>query len=256
MAHQVIIDTDKCIGCGLCRKDCVSTNFEIEDGKAKLLRDTCIYCGHCEAVCPQHAITLTGFADATEEFDQDTRLDPEVLMKAIKTRRSVRVFTDEAVSKAMLHDIIEAGRLAPTGSNSQKISYIVLDKQKDEMEALAVDMFRGLINKAKPISAFLRTMELDDNFFFKKAPLVIVVISPDKVSASLAAQNMAFMAEAHGLGVLFSGFFTMVANHNRKVRKALGLGRGQKAVTTLVIGHPGVRYHRTARREKAKVKMK
>ncbi len=38
MKHQVIFDQDKCIGCGLCVKDCVSFDIEIQDGKAKSLQ--------------------------------------------------------------------------------------------------------------------------------------------------------------------------------------------------------------------------
>ena len=29
--HQVIIDTEKCIGCGLCKKDCVGFDIDIVD---------------------------------------------------------------------------------------------------------------------------------------------------------------------------------------------------------------------------------
>ena len=255
MSHSVIVDWNRCVGCGLCKKDCVSDNFEIENGKAVLQRDTCIFCGHCEAVCPQGAISMTGFTDEPIEFEQDTRLDPETLLKAIQTRRTVRIFKETPVPKKVIRQIIEAGRLAPTGGNSQNISYIILHRRKDEMEGMAVGMFRKLAKAAKPLSAFIRNMNLDDNFFFKKAPLVIVITSNSAVNASLAAQNMAFMAEANGLGVLFSGFFTMCANNNRKIRKQLKIKPGHKAITTLVIGYPGVRYHRTARREDADVRV-
>lgn len=153
----------------------------------------------------------------------------------------------------MIRQIIEAGRYAPTGGNSQKISYIVLDKRKEKLESMAVSLFRKLMKTAKPLASFIGGMEMDDNFFFKKAPLVILIVSPSKVDGGLVAENMAFMAEANGLGVLFSGFFTMCANTSRKIRKGLGLKKGQKVVTTLVIGYPDVKYHRTVRREKAKV---
>ena len=96
-------------------------------------------------------------------------------------------------------------------------------------------------------------MKIDDNFFFKGAPIVIVVMGNDKVSASLAAENMAFMAEANGLGVLFSGFFTMSLKMSGKIRKIIGISKKLKPVTTLVIGYPAVKYHRTAHRNPANV---
>ncbi len=252
--HSIIIDQDKCIGCGLCKKDCVAANFKIEDGKAELLRDTCITCGHCEAVCPQGAITITGFQDEPEEFAMDTRLDPTELMMAIKTRRTIRQFSDKKISKDIINDILEAGRLAPTGANAQNISYVVLNKRKDVLESYAVDMFRKIMKVAKPVTKIIGMSDLPDDFMFKGAPIVIVIASSSQVNASLAAENMAFMAEAHGLGVLFSGFFTMCANRSRKIKKALKLPKGHKAVTTLVLGYPAVKYHRTVRREEANVK--
>lgn len=88
----------------------------------------------------------------------------------------------------------------------------------------------------------------------KKAPLVILVVTKDKISGSFAASNMSLMAESHGLGVLFSGFFTVVANNSAKIKRMLKLKRKQKIVATLVIGYSSVKYRRTAQKEEAKVK--
>lgn len=249
--YNVIINKEKCVGCGLCAKDCVAGNITVKDGKA-VLGGGCIFCGHCEAICPQGAVTLTGFEDSVVEMQQ-VRLDPETLMDAIRTRRTIRIFQERSVPENVLEDILEAGRLAPTGGNAQNTGYVILESRQAELEGMAVKLFRGVVNTAKPVIPFLRNMEFDDHFFFKKAPLVIL-ITGDKVNASLAAENMAFMAEAHGLGVLYSGFFTMCANRHPKIRSVLGLKRGEKAVTTLVLGYPGVRYQRTVHRKPAKVR--
>lgn len=251
--HDVLINKEKCVGCGLCVKDCVAGSLSIKNGKAEKINSACIACGHCEAICPENAVELTGFSEESVEFNEQTRLSPDELMAAIKTRRSIRSFKSEPVSDELLNKIIEAGRLAPTGGNSQSTAYIVLDKKLAEAEGIAVKMFRGLINTAKPFVSLLKGMNIDDNFFFKKAPIAIV-ITGNSVNASLAAQNMAFMAEANGLGVLFSGFFTICANNNPKLRKMLKMQVKEKAVTTLVIGYPAVKYHRTARRNEANVR--
>lgn len=251
--HKVVVDKEKCIGCGLCVKDCVGGIIKIKKEKAVAGKTGCIACGHCEAICPQNAVALTGFTDEVETFEEQTRLNPEELMQAIKTRRTVRVFQNKEIPEDVVNQIIEAGRLAPTGGNSQNTGYIILDASKETLESMAVEMFKGVINVGKHVIPFLKGMEIDDNFFFKGAPLVIV-ITGSAVNASLAAENMAFMAEANGLGVLFSGFYTMCANRSRKIRSVMRMKRKEKAVTTLVIGYPGVKYHRTARREEAKVR--
>lgn len=61
---------------------------------------------------------------------------------------------------------------------------------------------------------------------------------------------MEFVAEANGLGVLFSGFFTSSANISPKIKKALNVPKGKKVAATLVLGYPGVKFLRSAPREK------
>ncbi len=53
----IVIDEDKCDGCGLCAKACHEGAIGIVDGKAKLLReDYCDGLGDCLPACPQSAI--------------------------------------------------------------------------------------------------------------------------------------------------------------------------------------------------------
>ena len=56
----------------------------------------------------------------------------------------------------------------------------------------------------------------DDYRFNARAS--VVIYNKDKTNGILAAQNMEYVAEANGLGVLYSGFFTMAANASRKIR--------------------------------------
>ena len=254
MIHDIVIDRDKCIGCGACVRDCVSQVLTLEKGKAVYLGPECIVCGHCEAICPQGAVMLTGFEDRSVEYAEQTRLDPELLLDAIRTRRSIRVFEDKSVPDILTDRIIEAGRLAPSACNDQDTGFVILGSKQDELEDMAAVYLKKLARTAGLFVPILRNKNaIGDNFFFKKAPLAIAVTG-SKINASLAAENMAFMAEAQGLGVLFSGFFTVCANRCGAIRKVMGLGKKDKVVTTLVIGYPAVRYRRTARREKAKVR--
>lgn len=250
---QVTINTEKCIGCGLCKKDCVGFAIDIVDGKAVANTASCILCGHCEAICPEGAATITGYDDEIMEFAEQIRLDPKQLLDAIRTRRSIRQFKDKPIPQEILDMIFEAGRLAPTGGNAQGIRYVLLDEKKAACEAVAVGIFRKVLGLGQKLIPQLAKMNIDDHFFFKNAPIAIVIFGRDTVSASLAAENMTFMAEANGLGVLFSGFFTTCVNISSRIRKIIGISKKPKAVTTLVIGYPAVKYRRTTHRKPLKL---
>lgn len=154
----------------------------------------------------------------------------------------------------MIAQILEAGRLTHTAKNLQDVSFAVLEKEKDRMEQMAVSLFK----KAKPVADLFSPMAknntIDSHFFFFNAPAVIVIMAKNKTNGILAAQNMEFVAEANGLGVLFSGFFTMAANASPKIRKAMKVPKGKRVAMTLVLGYPDVKFFRSAQRKKADVR--
>lgn len=56
---KVKIDPAKCIGCGICAKNCPTQNIKIENGKA-VASSKCTMCYRCINHCPKQAMTLLG----------------------------------------------------------------------------------------------------------------------------------------------------------------------------------------------------
>lgn len=100
--HVIKIDRERCIGCGMCKKDCAAHNIEMRNGMPYVITDDCIQCGHCVAVCPKEAISIGGYEEALPVQTKETRLDPAQVLDVIRFRRTVRQFQDKAVPAEVL----------------------------------------------------------------------------------------------------------------------------------------------------------
>ncbi|OOM73821.1 ferredoxin-2 [Clostridium puniceum] len=259
----VIINKEKCIGCGQCCKDCPSHVLELQGGKATTVSEQCLKCGHCIAICPKNAVTISEYdMSEVQEIEKDGySLDPKQLMQHLMFRRSIRRYKNIPVESEKINRIIEAGRYTPTGSNEQGVRYIVLQNSIPMLEEAGIEKFKQLKKIASVLSKFIRLpydlnkYKLEPGFLFQGAPLLILAISEDDVDAALASMSMELMAEAQGLGTLYAGLFIRAARHSKKIRNMLNLKKKEKVVAGLAIGYPDVIYQRTAPRKKADVQL-
>ena len=139
------------------------------------------------------------------------------------------------------------------GYNAEAQTYEKFKHENFQFYRLNKRVFR--INElGAPLVEFLKRIQISDSFFFKGAPLVIVVSGKDDVNAALASSYMEIMAESLGLGVLYSGFFRVCAGISGKLRKLLELPKEHKVVTCMVIGYPSVKYQRIVPRKDLQMK--
>lgn len=57
--YQLEVDSESCVGCGICADNCAFHAMQIVDGKAVVNPFFCEDCRLCERLCPTQSITLT-----------------------------------------------------------------------------------------------------------------------------------------------------------------------------------------------------
>ncbi|CAB1244814.1 nitroreductase family protein [Clostridium sp. HV4-5-A1G] len=269
---MIKIDTEKCIGCGQCVRDCFPRCIEMNGNRAELNDNYCIRCGHCIAVCPKGAVSIDEYdmKDVKEYDEKKFSVDADNLLNFIKFRRSIRQFKDKKIEQEKIDKIIEAGRFTETGSNAQDVSYIVVRDNLKQLKDLIFESMERLANSvlgSKTVEARLyrkyakmwikmcqdyKQNPKNDRIFFN-APAVVVITASSQVDAALASSNMELVAHALGIGVLFSGFFVRAAKESRDVIDFLQIKKGKEIVTCMMLGYPDVRYFRTVPRKQADV---
>ena len=154
------VNTEVCTRCGLCVADCPTGLLVMTDDGPKTGKGGCISCGHCVAVCPTLALDsdLTPRAEQVD-ITKETKFTPEQAELFLRSRRSIRNYQNKPVPAELIRKVLNVARMAPTATNTQGISYIVIrDKQKltPEQAELFLRSRRSIRNyQNKPVPAEL-----------------------------------------------------------------------------------------------------
>jgi len=137
--NRIEIDRDICNGCGLCVIVCPTGTMSLREDKATASGGESIFCGHCEAVCPQEAIRIHEIDKEMSQYKTFTtekqwlppgKYNTSLLVQLMASRRSCRNFTDQPVERALLEDLMKIGITAPSGTNSQSWTFTILPQKK------------------------------------------------------------------------------------------------------------------------------
>jgi nitroreductase/NAD-dependent dihydropyrimidine dehydrogenase PreA subunit len=270
MTRLINISEEKCIGCGLCAKDCLAKIIKIRDGKAVIddMR-ACIFCGHCGAVCPVNAIEFVedGYSDDIMEFENFKNVDYEALNQMIHMKRSVRQFKDKPVDMELINKIVEIGRVSPTASNGQPLKFTVVNSAEklEELKLLSMNTLyeygQKLEGRYKQIFSSMLENYKETGFdrLFHNATSLIVIYGDSKgtfnldIDGGIAGGQMTLIAETLGLGSCFIGFLNFAASQNSEIFKFLKIPEGNKMIANIALGYKDVEYLRTVPRKKQTV---
>ena len=259
---MVQIDNTKCIHCGLCAENCaVHALIADKDGDYRCGKLLCFRCGQCVAICPTGAVTMEE-AESPVEYDPNTfDLEPERLLNVLRFRRSIRRFTGEKVSREEINALLEAGRIAPTSSNSQSVRFTVLDQEFESLRPKIWNSFGKMVTAAgrkalvRRYESYLAHPEQTDTMFYG-ATQMIAVTSNIFIDGCLALANMELMAHTMGLGALYCGFATRSINADEELKQYFGVTEERQLCGCLIIGKTDLKFHRTAPRNPANVDWK
>ncbi len=286
------IDQEKCIGCELCIKVCPSDTINMQDGKAQVTGDRSLQCGHCAAVCPVDAIRVATIEEQSLSFNSFNlanrwlphgEFDTVRLVQLMASRRSCRNYTDQAVDRSILEDLVKIGATAPSGTNCQNWTFMVFPDRTAVAELGArIGAFfrklnrmaeRRLLRKAlkmigKPAldnyyrefypsvkDALLEWEQHGRDRLFHGAAAVIVVASRPGGScpmedAMLATQNILLAAHSMGLGSCLIGFVVEAIHNDPTIKQFIKIADEETVYAVIALGYPNETYERLTGRKR------
>ena len=129
---------------------------------------------------------------------------------AILTRRSTRRFDNKIPNKELIQKVVNAGRYAPSGANSQTSHFIVITN-KEVLKEIA-ELVQGEFAKMKisedmyvSLKGSINASKKGDYIFHYNAPVLIVIANKKGygnalADSSCALENMMIAANAFDLG--------------------------------------------------------
>jgi ferredoxin len=191
------VDQKECRRDGLCVAECPARIIEIvgKEGFPTPIvgaEEICINCGHCVSICPHEALSLKTMSPKDcLPLRKELHLRPEHCEHFLRSRRSIRSYKEKQVSRDLLQKLIEIGRYAPTGSNSQSAHWLVIENTVEvrRLGGLVADWMRSLVNERSPLARLLHMDRIVDSWdkgidrILRSAPHLVV---------------------AHGLSTIFS----------------------------------------------------
>jgi len=143
------------------------------------------------------------------------------MLDIIKTRRSVRKYENEIISKDDLQDLLEAGMYAPSAGNEQAWQFIVIsgDVLKEYLK----------LNKNVPQSAPFGILVCMDRSQEKYKGM-----NTPLIDCSAATENILLLAHQKGLGAIWTAIFE---HAKPEVKKMLNLPEYIEPFSFIPVGY-------------------
>lgn len=266
------IDEKKCKKDGICAGECPMAIIRLKDGNGlpEVVdggEQICLVCGHCVAVCPHGALSHEQVpVEASPIIDKSLVIDERQAEQFLRSRRSIRLFKEDAPEPETLRRLIEIARYAPTAGNTQLLEWRVLtDRARiKEIASMTVDWMRSLLEKSPRSAApymplIVAAWDLGFDAVLRNAPALVAASAPKEdangmVDVSLALSYFELAAPKFGLGTCWAGLVEGALQSSPEIKEALGIPAGHPHHYPMMVGYPKVKYHRLPERKAPRIK--
>jgi nitroreductase len=152
----------------------------------------------------------------------------------IRTRRSIRKFTDEPVPDDIVNKIIEAGTWAPSGLNNQPWKFAVIRDDELKIKISHLTHYSKIVLGANVLIAVF----LDNSLSYDR--------TKDAQAIGACIQNMLLFIHSLGLGAVWLG---QILKNKDKVLELLDGPGEYELMAVIALGHPAKKGGKGSRKE-------
>ncbi len=145
------------------------------------------------------------------------------LLEGLQTRRSIRTYTDQPVTREQLREIVRLGTMAPSGQNNQPWRFVTVRDRVVLARLANLTKYSHIIEKA----AACIVVFIDKTAMYHEVK--------DHQSMGACIQNLLLAAHGMGLGAVWLGEILKSA---REVRELCGLSNDRELTAVVSLGHP------------------
>lgn len=260
------VDVDKCKKDGICVEVCPLGLLDRDKQGGPTVRpgqgQFCLACGHCVAVCPHGALdNIRSPLWAQEDLKQFPVIDAPTAQAFLRSRRSIRRYKEDSVPRETVLQLLNIARYAPSGHNSQGVSYLVV-QSRDALQSvcdLVIQWMKHLVSTQPELAnslfmpGIIKSQERGEDRILRKAPVLIVATAAKElraaqVTSTLALEYIELYATTLGLGTCWAGFAQFCAQQYPPLTDFLGIPKDKIVTGMMMVGYPKFRYHRMPER--------
>lgn len=144
------------------------------------------------------------------------------VMDAIRTRRSVRRYTEAPVENEKILECLEAARWAPSADNSQPWQFIVVRNSETRKKLADIHHWGRFMVDSPVVVVFLTDPRRSPNYYHG--------------DAAVAVQSFLLAAHSLGLGTCWIGVIN--TEFEKPMKKLLGVPEDLAVLCTVSVGYP------------------